>query len=125
NLAARLFRSMSSENEQASHEVVHMIHEYIDAHLHGDLSLNRLAGLVYLTPFYVSRLYKQITQQSISEYIDDKRLAKAKQLLSETPLKIHEVGIQIGYDSPAYFTRFFKKMSGLTPQEYRDSFKRI
>ncbi len=124
-LARDLFSRMHSGNEEASSEVVRTIHEYIEANLHGDLSLNRLADLVYLTPFYVSRLYKQITHRSISDYIADKRVAAAKQLLGETPLKIHEVGMRIGYDSPAYFTRFFKKMTRMTPQEYRDSLKKI
>lgn len=125
DLSTRLFDAMTEEKEQATNEVVQIIHDHIATHLHDDLSLNRLAGLVYLTPFYVSRLYKQITQQSISDYIAEQRIERAKKLLSETPLKVHEIGIQIGYDSPAYFTRFFKKMTNLTPQEFRDSLKRI
>lgn len=125
DLAGLLFSRLNSGNEEASSEVVQTLHAYIDENLHGDLSLNRLSDLVYLTPFYVSRLYKQITHRSISDYIADKRVAAAKRLLGETPLKIHEVGIRIGYDSPAYFTRFFKKMTRMTPQEYRDSLKKI
>ncbi|MCD9025940.1 response regulator [Cohnella silvisoli] len=123
-LTDQLFALMTDENEQETNEVVDRIHEYVEGNLEGDLSLNRLSEHVYLTPFYLSRLYKQKTGHSISDYITTARVDKAKQLLGETPLKIHEVGMRIGYDSASYFTRFFKKATLLTPQEFRDSLKK-
>ncbi|QJD83973.1 response regulator [Cohnella herbarum] len=123
SLADRLFSLMAEGNEQETSEVVDLIHRYVEANLEGDLSLNRLSDHVYLTPFYLSRLYKQKTGQSISDHITRIRIEKAKQLLSETPLKIHEVGMRIGYDSASYFTRFFKKATRFTPQQFRDSLK--
>lgn len=124
-LAHEIFNSTTEESNQEMNEIVYTIRDYINANLDDDLSLIRLADLVHFTPFYVSRLYKQNTGQSISDYIAEQRIAKAKSLLSETQLKVHEVGLQVGYDSPAYFTRFFKKMTTLTPQQYRESLKRI
>ncbi|MBO7745149.1 response regulator [Paenibacillus sp. MWE-103] len=122
-LADLLFERMEGGNEQETSEVVEQLHRYVEAHIEGDLSLNRLAEHVYLTPFYLSRLYKQKTGHSISDYITRTRIESAKRLLGESALKIHEVGMRIGYDSPSYFTRFFKKATLLTPQEYRDSLK--
>ncbi|WP_217593529.1 response regulator [Cohnella sp. GbtcB17] len=122
-LANLLFERMDGGNEQETSEVVEQLHRYVETHIEGDLSLNRLAEHVFLTPFYLSRLYKQKTGHSISDYITRTRIERAKRLLGESPLKIHEVGMRIGYDSPSYFTRFFKKATLLTPQEYRDSLK--
>ncbi len=118
-----LEKASSEQNEQTS-EVVRRIHEYVDAHLDGDLSLVRLAELVHLTPSYLSRLHRETTHQGITVYITDKRLAKAKQLLTESHMKIHEIGVQVGYESPPYFNRFFKKLMNMTPQEYRDKFNK-
>ncbi|WP_164545633.1 response regulator [Paenibacillus albus] len=122
-LADLLFVRMDGGNEQETSEVVEQIHRYVDEHIDGDLTLNRLAEHVYLTPFYLSRLYKQKTNHTISDYITRTRVDRAKQLLGESSLKIHEVGMRIGYDSASYFTRLFKKATLLTPQEYRDSLK--
>lgn len=122
-LAESLFERMEGGNEQETSEVVEQIHRYVEERIDGDLSLNRLAEHVYLTPFYLSRLYKQKTGHNISDYITRTRIETAKRLLGETPLKIHEIGMRIGYDSASYFTRFFKKTTSLTPQEYRDSLK--
>ncbi|WP_308638252.1 response regulator [Paenibacillus silvisoli] len=122
-LADLLFERMDGGNEQETSEVVEQIHRYVEKNIDGDLTLNRLAEHVFLTPFYLSRLYKQKTGSNISDYTARMRIEKAKQLLGESTLKIHEVGMRIGYDSASYFTRFFKKATLLTPQEYRDSLK--
>lgn len=116
-----LFRHLSVSEETSVDEVVLKLHNYIEHQLHGDLSLHRLAEQVYLTPFYLSRLYKQKTGRSLSEYITDYRLGRAKELLIGSPLKIHEVGERIGFESASYFTRFFRKLTGLSPQQFRDS----
>ncbi|MCM3629146.1 response regulator [Paenibacillus glycanilyticus] len=122
-LAELLFERMEGGNEQETSEVVEQLHQYVEEQIDGDLSLNRLAEHVYLTPFYLSRLYKQKTGHTISDYITGRRIEIAKRMLGESNLKIHEIGMRIGYDSASYFTRFFKKTTSLTPQEYRDSLK--
>lgn len=114
---------ISAQDERTS-QVVTTLHQYIEANLHGDLSLTALSELVYLNPYYLSRLYKQITGRALTDHISRVRVAKAKQLLTETFLKVHEVAQQVGFDSSAYFARLFKQATGLTPQEYRDSANR-
>ncbi|MFD0674542.1 response regulator [Cohnella sp. GCM10027633] len=124
-LADALFSRISMENERETSELVLTIKEHVGNHIGGDLSLNRLAELVYLTPFYVSRLFKENTGMTITDYIIEARVSYAKKLLAETNLKIHEVGERIGYDSAPYFSRFFKRICRMTPQEFRDGTKRI
>lgn len=124
-LAGKLFEQGDDENVQVTNEVVRIVRSYIKDNLSKDTSLERLAQVVHLAPFYLSRLYKQQTGQSLSEYITESKLARAKHLLSHTALKIHEVGSEIGFDTSSYFTRFFKNLTELTPQEYRDLQKSI
>ncbi|WP_424767989.1 response regulator transcription factor [Paenibacillus sp. sgz302251] len=94
---------------------------YIEEHLAEDLSLVRLAKQSHFNPSYLSRLFKQETGQNLSEYIDQARIKKAKELLIKEESKIHEVGARVGYEAAHSFTRFFKKMTGVTPQEFREA----
>jgi len=94
---------------------------YIEDHLHEDLSLVRLSKRFHFNPSYLSRLFKQVVGMNMSEYIEESRARKAKELLAQDAHKIHEIGARVGYESPHSFTRFFKKKTGLAPQEYRES----
>ncbi|MBW5445228.1 helix-turn-helix domain-containing protein [Cohnella sp. CFH 77786] len=110
----------ANERERAS-SVIDRICQYIDHHLHDDLSLVRLAEVHNFNPSYLSRFFKQERGINLSEYIDQCRARKAKELLRDSDLKVREVALMVGYDSAHSFTRFFKKTAGLTPQDYRDS----
>ncbi len=97
------------------------VNKYINENLDKDLSLVTLSENVYLNPSYLSRIYKQITGINLSDYVRNIRISKAKELLQNNSLKIHEIAKSVGYESAAYFTRIFKNTTNLTPQEYRDA----
>lgn len=96
------------------------VHHYIHTHLEDDLSLTRIAEKVALNPSYLSRWYKKHTGESISDYIIRLKIEKAKELLSSSTLKIHDISSKLGFTDPHYFFRFFKKAMKCTPNEYRD-----
>lgn len=120
-LAEFLFALQVSGGERKAVSAIQHIEQYIHEHLAEDLSLVRLGELVHFNPSYLSRLFKQITGVNVLTYIHEARVNRAKQLLSNHELKIHEISAAVGYDSPAYFTQFFKKAARMSPQEYRDS----
>ncbi|QJD81907.1 helix-turn-helix domain-containing protein [Cohnella herbarum] len=122
-LADLLLDADEADGERETSETVRAVNDYIEANLGGDLSLNRLADVVHLTPTYLSKLYGKSTGGSLSDYIYRERLAKAKRLLMESDLRIADVGVRVGYWTPSYFTRFFRKMTGMSPQEFRDSIR--
>lgn len=122
-LAEAIFDRESDENEKEIDAVVVKLHRYIDEHLYEPLSLTYLSEVVFLTPSYLSRLYKQRTGVNLTDHIIERKIRETKRLLADTPLKVQEIGETIGYPSPSYFSRFFKRETGLTPQEYRDSRK--
>ena len=121
SLASEIFEHRTAPQVQYDNEVVSWINQYIENHLGEDLTVNRLAELVQLNPSYLSRLYKGSTEIGLSDYIQRCRIAKAKQLLKHSNLKIYEIAGEVGYESRLSFIRLFKNMTQMTPQEYRDS----
>lgn len=119
-VAERIFAGQEQGRSDQEHAIVVKVRRYIHEHLSGDLSLTQLGEAVGHNPSYLSRLYKQATGEGLSETITAARLAEAKRLLTETTARIHEVAASVGFVSPPYFYRFFKKATDLTPQEYRD-----
>ncbi|WP_168122528.1 response regulator [Paenibacillus sp. HB172176] len=88
----------------------------------GALTVSEIAKAVYLSPTYVSLLFKQDTGQTINEYLTHVRVEKAKELLSDPQYKFYDICYAIGYTDPSYFTKLFKKATGVTPSVYRDQY---
>lgn len=84
------------------------------------LGIAELAQAVYLSPNYLSRVFKRETGRTVTDYLIEVRIDRAKTLLrSELSLKTYEVGELVGYPDPVYFTKLFKKIVGVTPKSYR------
>ena len=109
-----------SDEQTWTMAAVTRVYNYINMNLDKDLSLNRLAEEVNLNTSYLSRLFKNVTNKNVYEYILECRMAKAVELLLKTSDKIQDIGISIGYDSAQSFTRVFRKYTGKTPSEYRE-----
>lgn len=122
-IARILFEKRHHEKEANSHAIVNHLHHYIHGHIDSDLSLNKLSEIVYLNPSYLSRLYKQVTNHGLTEYISKQRIEKATSLLEQTSLKIHEVARHVGLEQ-GYFIKMFKRYLRMTPQEYRETYDR-
>lgn len=85
------------------------------------LSLKTLAEYVYLTPTYLSNLFKKGAGITIGQYIADVRIESAKRLMKDPRLKFYEVARMVGYEDANYFAKIFKKKTQMTPSEYKDS----
>lgn len=107
---------------QANHSedsVLHQILNYIEDHLLEDLTREDIAQFVHFHPAYLSRFFRKKTGWSLSEYIVQKRIESAKEMLSQSELKIGYIMNHLGYYNLSHFTRTFKKKTGYTPQQYR------
>lgn len=93
----------------------------MDTHYSEALSLERLAQQFYLSPSYLSRIFKRDTGVNLSTYLQNARIDAAKTLLRTTDLKSYEVAERVGITDPVYFSRIFKKVTGLKPKDYRHS----
>ena len=97
---------------------------YIDTHFdQEDISLNRVAQTVGMSPNHFSSIFSQELGTTFIEYLIGKRMERAKELLRTTQLRSSEVAYRVGYRDPHYFSSTFKKIQGRTPREYRVSYK--
>lgn len=120
-LAECIFDNRSSESFSNVNRIFGFIRNHVEQHLDGDLSLTRLADLLHFNPSYLSRLFKQVTGKGLNEYIAEMKLKKARELLADKDMKISDIAMALGFETPSYFTRFFRKLTNMSPQEYRDT----
>ena len=95
------------------------IKKVIQLHLYENLSVEELAKLCNLSLSSFKRQFKTIFQDSPINYINHKRIEKAKELLKVSDYAISEISFHIRIHDPQYFTRFFKKKVGITPSSFR------
>ena len=120
-LANAIFEIKECESFMNTNRLFGFIKSYVDEHIGGDLSLTCFSELLHFHPFYLSRLFKQIIGKSLTEYISEVKLRKAKELLKSS-MQVNEVAMSLGFATSSYFIRFFKKLTGQTPQQYRNTF---
>lgn len=92
---------------------------YIHEHFDKVISLADVAGQVYRSPEYFSRLFKEVTGENFSIYLINYRLNQARILLLNTDYKITDIAYRVGYQNPSYFSRLYKKYRGMTPEDER------
>lgn len=93
---------------------------YIDEHANDDwLDLSTLSQEFGVTPQYISNIFKKQRDENVKDYISQRKLARAKELLATTDLPVREIALRLGYTSEASIIRMFRKYEGITPGEYR------
>lgn len=100
-------------------DVVEKVTHYIDEHLSEDLSVRMLANMAYVSPDHLTRSFKKRLRVTVSDYILNKRMALAGELLKDTGLTVTMVSDTVGFGNYSYFTEQFKKYYGITPREYQ------
>lgn len=108
-------------NQKNSH-MIKKIKDIIAKSYMENLTVARLSEEVFLSPNYISLIFKQETGENITEYITKIRMDAAKELLKDLDLKILEVAEMVGYENATYFSTVFKKSVGMHPQKYRSLF---
>ena len=102
-------------------ETVEQICAYLAANYQQKFSLSEVAAKFYISPYYLSRLFRRVTGQSIVDYINGRRIEAAQKLLETTELSIGTVAEQTGFASAAHFRRVFRETMGTGPLQYRKS----
>jgi YesN/AraC family two-component response regulator len=92
---------------------------YMKEHYAEKLSLNEVAEMNYISPWHLSKLLKKDTGQNFVDILNGIRVDSAKKLLKNPALKIYEVSEKVGFTDIAYFSRIFKKVAGVTPNDFR------
>lgn len=104
---------------QSGSRVVRAV-EYVNEHYTEDISLTQISDLLGVTPQYLSGAFKVDVGQNFTEYVNEKRLRAACDLLVSAKLPVQDIAAQVGYNSVQYFARKFKEAFGITPTQYRE-----
>lgn len=112
--------SEAAQEEGGSREnrLIRQAQAYMRNHYQQNIALEDVANVVYVSPVYFSRLFKQQTGENFTTYLAKLRLEKAVELLQTREYKIYEISEKVGYRSPKYFNQQFKEILGCTPMEY-------
>lgn len=84
-----------------------------------EISLNSVADSVGMSPSYFSSVFSKESGKTFVEFLTETRMEKAKELLMCSALKTSEIGYEVGYKDPHYFSYIFKKTQGCSPKDYR------
>jgi len=106
-------------NDYRQSIILHQIYEYVNEHYANEISLSEMANALHLNYTYLSSYFKQRTQENLTSYINRVRTDKAKELLLDPSLSVSEISRLTGFSDHNYFSKVFKKMTGMTPVEYR------
>lgn len=105
-----------STKQELVSEAARFIESY---YARNDLSLTLIAQNLLISPSYLSSIFKKVRGLSISQYLNQIRLTKAKELLTETSLTLTEIAQRVGYNDLFYFSKVFKKYFGIPPSSYK------
>jgi AraC-like DNA-binding protein/mannose-6-phosphate isomerase-like protein (cupin superfamily) len=111
--------SVSFTTERKSSWHVQRVAQYIETHHGSGITLENLARVAELSPYYLTRLFRDYTGRGVMAYLGDVRHREALALLRDTDLAVAEVARTVGYDDPYYFSRVFKSREGYAPLYYR------
>jgi YesN/AraC family two-component response regulator len=113
--------SEKSDKNDKNARLLRQVQSYLEANYQTPISLESLADTLGFSPFYLSKLFKQYFGVSFIEYLTDVRVNAAKDYLTDPTKSIREIGELVGYPNSNYFVKMFKKKTGQTPTEYRNS----
>ena len=117
--SAECAASAAMGKDNGENPIVQRAKQYIDSHLKDLPSMEGLAEILGVSPFYFSKLFKERTGETYVNYVTSRRLETAKKLLADGALIIKEISASVGYGDQNYFSKLFRQRYGETPREFR------
>jgi len=109
---------VDNENEK-NLQAIQKAAEYIGQNYRNKLTIDDIAQEVFLSPCYISRIFKQSLGCTLMEYLTQVRVEEAKTMLKNPKYNVMQVAEESGFEDPGYFTRVFKKLEGITPSRFK------
>lgn len=114
---------LKEKDGKITNPTIEKIQEYISSNYKKDLSLIPISERFFISPNYLSRLFKKTTNLTLIEYINSVRIMAAKSLLDTTQYNVEKIAAETGFSSGAHFSRVFKESTGFSPLHYRKHYK--
>ncbi len=112
-------QKIAGKTNQRAGGLVEQAVDYIHQHYQEDLALDDVSRAVNISSYYFSKVFKEKIGVTFVEYLTNLRMEQAKKLLENPDNSVRDVCFAVGYQDPNYFSRTFKRMTGVTPTEYR------
>ncbi len=109
------------ENSRAGHFLVNQAVAYMEEHYAEKLTLQEVADACYVSQWHLSKLLNRYKEHSFYDILNSQRIEAAKKLLADPSLRIGDIGEMVGYADPAHFARIFKKTTGMSANEFRNT----
>ena len=104
--------------------IIRKAKEFIRANYKKKIKLEDISKVVYLSPYYLSHIFKKEVGFTLFEYLTKVRIEEAKRLLENTPWNTTRISFEVGCTDQSYFSKVFKKIEGMSPSDYRKRMKR-
>ena len=114
-------QQLEKRSEVRSTDTIAAVRAYVREHISGDLTLEHVAEQVFISPKYLSKIFKEETGIAYSEYVTNQRMERARELLSYREFTVEQIANTVGYRTPAYFIKRFKEIHGCTPKHFMRS----
>jgi AraC-like DNA-binding protein len=119
NRHTRKIPQESFDHPKSIHKKISEVINYINLNYSEHLSLNKLCKIFYISTYYLSHVFKEVTGFNFIEYLNYVRINEARRLLKETNMNVTQIAEKVGYESTTHFGRVFKTIIGLSPVKYR------
>lgn len=128
-LCIRLFRQYSRQNLQKSSlsepNYGQLVADFLEKNSFGHFNINEIAQKVFLSPRYFQTVFKKHTGRSLTAFLHETRIEKAKHFLETTDMPVNSVMLSVGYNDTKFFYNIFKRYTGMTPGMYREQFSTL
>lgn len=121
NMLETFMNHLEDNKNQKNLQATQKAAEYIRQNYRGKLTIDDIAQEVYLSPCYVSRIFKQSLGCTLMEYLTQVRVEEAKTRLKNPKYNVMQAAEESGFEDPGYFTRVFKKLEGITPSRFKQN----
>lgn len=118
----RMMNELSLSRQKKIHSIIEKANNYMAENYAKEITLEDIARVVNLSPYYFSRFYKEESGVNFIDRLIAIRIEKAKQYFENTDLSLKEVSGLVGYPDPNYFSKLFKKVTGYTATDYKEYF---
>lgn len=109
---------LTERKEKRSDKFVHMAKRYIHEHYNEKLTLSDIADYLKISSGYLSTSFSNYMNQTVSDYIAEVKIEHAKELIDSGQYLIYEIANQLGFENAYYFSKVFKKVTGMSPKNY-------
>lgn len=116
-----LCENFAAHNRDNKNHIVVQVKRYIDEHIREKITLNKVAEVFGISPNYLSVLFSKYNDMGFTDYINQEKIEAAKKMMADGEYKIYEISDLLGFESAFYFSRVFKKVTGVSPRDYMNN----